>query len=109
MELPMTSLFTQILGGLIRVALGGVILWLVQHQVITESQTGELIAAVTTALVTVGWIAWNKIKARRLLNTALATAPGKSLSEVKATIQAGLSASPFTPEHLTPVITGDGK
>lgn len=88
----MQALLIQILGGLVRLALGGVVTWLVTNGVIQEGQTAQLLTGLTTGLVACGWVVWNKIKERRELNTALNTSKPVTLDEVKAMIQAGKGA-----------------
>lgn len=110
----MNPLVQQILGGLVRVALGGVIAWLIQRGIISEDQTELVVGGVVTAVGTVGWIIWNKVQERRVLNTALATSTGSgaTVNEIEKSVKAGVFASATTPKDVAPVIqsnTGDGK
>ncbi len=103
-----TPLFTSIFGGLVRMALGGVIAWLLQQGLITPDQTEMLIAGLVTLLMTAFWIGWNKVKDARRLNTAAAIGKPATIEEIKALIASGISAPAATPTNERPVLTGTG-
>lgn len=112
----MNPLVAQILGGLVRVLLGGAMAWMIQRGIISQDQTELLIGGIVTALGTAGWIVWNKVKASRMLHTALAAAPSRgtasvTVNDIEKSVNAGVYAPALTSKDVAPVIqnnTGAG-
>ena len=101
----MQALLLQIVGGLVRMALGGAIAMLVSNGVITEGQVPQLVGGIALALISGGWIAWNKVKERQKLHTALALPPGFTVEQLKEFIAQGKKASALTPEDRLPAVS----
>lgn len=101
-------LIMSMLGGFVRVALGGVIGWMIANGVIQEGQAAEVIGAVVTGVVAIGWIVYNKIKEKRVLNTAVASPTMTTVEAVQEKVSKGEFAPATTPTDQVPVIQGTG-
>lgn len=94
----MNPLLVQIIGGLVRVALGGVIAWLIKIGALQPGQTEEFIALATTTTIAIAWTVIRHVRDRRVKLTALVAPPGATLDEVKTIVKAG---------HYVPARTRD--
>jgi hypothetical protein len=102
----MPTIWISIIGGLVRLALGGVIGYLIQEGVLKEDQVPQLVTGITLAVGGTAWIAWNKVKDRRLVNTSLALPPGWTYEGVKDLIaKEGTFAPASTPTDHIPQIS----
>lgn len=107
----MQALLINILTGILRAALGGLSVWLIDQGIVADdAQWGKILAGLAAALVAAGWTAWDKIQSARKLNTAAATT-GKTVGEVEHMVASGTFAPALTPKDQRPVLTstGDGK
>jgi len=75
-------LVTQILGGLIRLALASVFTWLISKGVIAETDIEAIVAGITGLAVVAGWTAWQKIRAWEWLQAALDLPAGSTVDDV---------------------------
>jgi len=100
----MQALLVQILVGLVRFAMGGVALWLIQHGIIQPEQEAELYAGCAVVALTVLSIIWSKVKTLRLFHTALAVKPDMSPEEVRRMVNNGTYAPATTPKDASPQI-----
>lgn len=108
----MNPLLQSILTGVIRWALGGAFAWLIERGITKPDQTDTIIAAIVTAVGTLGWMVWSKVKEARMLHTAAGTGKAMTVDEVKQTVNAGTFASALTPKGEVPIVkdnTGDGR
>ncbi|MEO8484173.1 MAG: hypothetical protein ABI634_18320 [Acidobacteriota bacterium] len=96
------SIFLEILPALVRYLLAGISSWLIQQGIITPGQNDQLIAGLSLAVATLGWMIYVKVKDRIKVNTALAMPPGSTVDELKQKIAAGQAASAGTPTSLPP-------
>lgn len=101
----MQTILLQILGSVLRALLGSVFLWMVKEGWITEGQIPELVTALATGVVTLGWIIWAKVRQNRVVQTALTTKPGKTLADVEDLVASGHYAPATTPKDAVPAIT----
>lgn len=92
----------EIVGAVLRWALTGLGMWLVQHHVINETQASSLAERAGTHLLLVLplvapllWSLWAKVRARVKLNTAMAMGPTNEVA-VKARISNGAGAGVAT-------------
>lgn len=99
----MGAVLMDILAGLLRYVLAGVISWLITNGIATEAQTTQVIAGLASAIALVGWMVWNKYRARVKLLTALTTPKGTTVDELKGLIARGVTAPVSTPNDAVPV------
>ncbi len=96
------EVLVSMLGGVLRILLGGVSIWAVEKGIATQEQIGLLIIGLAGFLGTVIWMWMNKAKARVELLTGLTVQPGTSVDELKAQIKAGCAVPVATPNDATP-------
>lgn len=104
-------LLTKMSGSVVRLALGGAFVWLIENGFIKDTQVDEIVSGIVTALGALMWIITKNIKERRVLNTAVAAPKGSTLAKVEESVSKGEFAPAMTPVNEVPVIqgTGDGR
>lgn len=101
----MNVILQNIVGSLVRLALGALVGWLINKGVMQPGQEAAFYAAATTSALAVGWAIWNNVLRRRLLNTAAASKPGP-VADIVDAVKRGDFASALTPQDEHPVIVG---
>jgi len=105
----MGEVIKSILAGLLRYALAGVFAWMIDKGIATPDQVGILLTGLSGFLALIVWMAWNKIKARVEVLTALTAQPGTSMNELKDQIRTGASVPAATSNDASPrVVKSDG-
>lgn len=99
----MGTILQSILGGLLRYVLAGVISWMITNGIANEEQVTQLLAGLTGALILLGWMAFNKIRGRVKLLTALAVPKGTTVAHLETLIGRGLKVPATTPDDAVPV------
>lgn len=86
------ELFKSVIGSVLRWALQGAFVWLAAKEIITEQQGVELLAALTGAVIVLGWSIYQKYKSRIAFLSALNATPGTPEEVVKAKSGSSFSA-----------------
>ena len=97
----MNPLITNIMMSVVRMALGGLVGWLIQAGIMQPEQTVAFYTAIATGLGALGWAVWTNIIKRRVLNTAAAMNP-ISVAVVEKMVAAGVSAPALTAMNEVP-------
>ena len=97
----MNPLITNILMSVVRMALGGLVGWLIQAGIMQPEQTVAFYTAIATGLGALVWAAWTNIIRRRVLNTAAALNP-VAVDVVEKMVAAGVSAPALSPTSAVP-------
>lgn len=99
----MGVIFESILGGLLRYLLAGVISWLITNGIANEEQVTQLLAGITGALILLGWMVWNKVRAHVKVLTALAVPKGTTVEDLHILMSKGVKVPASTPNDAIPV------
>ncbi len=103
----MGEVLKSVLFGLLRYALAGVFTWMIDRGIATKDQTEMLLGGIVGAIALVAVLFWRKYKDRVLVLTALTTAPGTSLNELKDQVAKGAVVPASTSNDATPRVTKD--
>ena len=99
----MNPLISGIVGSFLRMALGGVVAWLIQNGALQPDQEASFYSGVTAALIGAGWIVYTNVIRKRTLNTAAALPP-VSIDVVDAIVKSGEGAPANSPASAVPNI-----
>ena len=105
-----------ILAGLVRQGLVFLSAWLIARGVLTPEQDfgadASLVSEIVGAILLVAtsaWMAWAKVREKRLSNTQAAMPAGTTEHEAKVMVKQQYYASALTPAHVAPVIVDNSK
>ncbi len=101
------ALFLKVVTSALRLALGGVILWLTQRSIVSEGEGELIVNALAAVVVTLGSLAWAYYERwieARLAATRAALPAGTTEATAKAVIKEGFAASALTGPTETPVL-----
>ena len=101
----MPELLQKVLTGVLRTFLAPLLVWLVNKDIITSSESGQLVAEVSIYVGIALWSLFAWIKAHRTQLTALAMPKGSTLEQLADKIKSGETAPVATPADATPIIT----
>lgn len=99
----MNPLISSLIGSLLRMALGGVVAWLIEQGVMHPDQTAAFYSGLTAAVAGVLWAIYTNVIRKRTLNTAAALPP-VSIDVVDAIVKAGEGAAANSPASAVPNI-----
>lgn len=86
----MNPMVSAAIGALVRWALQGAAVWLVERGVWTQAEAATYVMGASLALLSLGWSVWNKYRGRLALLTALTMPAGLTTeNDVKDHIAAG--------------------
>lgn len=71
----MNPVVLSIIGSLVRMALGGVVAWLIHQGIMQPDQTVAFYSGVTTCVAAIAWAIYHNVHTGRVMNTAAAMPP----------------------------------
>lgn len=104
----MNALIVNMLVSLLRMALGGVVVWLIQVGALQPGHEAEFYAALATAIVGIASVVYTNIMRHRQLNTAAAMNP-TSVDVVKAMVKSGVYADATSSPSAVPNVPTEAR
>lgn len=76
------SLVTQIVGGVVRLALTSVFTWMIQNGIISDGDVEAIVAGIAGLAIVAGWTVYQKLAAWDWLHRALGMPAGSSVDDL---------------------------
>ena len=100
----MSELLKKVFLGVLRTFLAPLVVWLVNHEIITNNDSAQFIAEVSAYGLVAVWAAWSWMSAHRAQLVALAMSPGSTLKALANRLKDGHTVDLMTGATETPIV-----